>query len=75
MRTLIRSLVCLAALVCADSASAQTYPNKPIRIIVKNGHVNLEGVVDSEGDKTLAGIQASGVPEVFSVTNNLQISR
>ena len=24
---------------------------KPIRIIVKNGHVTLEGIVDSEGDK------------------------
>jgi len=24
---------------------------KPIRIIVKNGHVNLEGVIDSEADK------------------------
>src|ERR1700750_963951 len=27
---------------------------KPIRIIVKNGHVTLEGVVDSEADKNLA---------------------
>jgi hyperosmotically inducible protein len=46
---------------------------KPIRIIVKNGHVNLEGVVDSEGDKNLAGIRANGVPGIFSVTNNLQV--
>jgi hyperosmotically inducible protein len=46
---------------------------KPIRIIVKNGHVTLEGVVDSEGDKNIAGIRANGVPGVFSVTNNLQV--
>ncbi len=46
---------------------------KPIRIIVKNGRVTLEGVVDSEGDKNLAGVRANGVPNVFSVTNNLQV--
>ena len=46
---------------------------KPIRIIVKNGHVTLEGVVDSEADKNLAGLRANGVPGVFSVTNNLQV--
>src|SRR5579862_4791968 len=34
---------------------------EPIRIIVKNGHVTLEGVVDSEGDKNIAGIRANGV--------------
>ncbi|HME34739.1 MAG TPA: BON domain-containing protein [Candidatus Sulfotelmatobacter sp.] len=46
---------------------------KPIRIIVKGGHVTLEGVVDSEGDKNIAGIRANGVSNVFSVTNNLQV--
>jgi hyperosmotically inducible periplasmic protein len=46
---------------------------KPIRIIVKNGRVTLEGVVDSEGDKNLAGIRANGVSGTFSVTNNLQV--
>jgi hyperosmotically inducible protein len=48
---------------------------KPIRIIVKSGRVTLEGVVDSDGDKNLAGIRANGVPNVFSVTNNLQVSK
>ena len=48
---------------------------KPIRIIVKNGRVNLEGVVDSEGDKNLAGMRANGVSGIFSVTNNLQVSK
>jgi hyperosmotically inducible protein len=42
-----------------------------IHIIVNNGHVTLEGVVDSEGDKNLANLRANGVPNVFSVTNNL----
>jgi len=37
-----------------------------IHIIVKNGHVTLEGVVDSEADQELAGIRANGVPNVFS---------
>lgn len=46
---------------------------KPIRIIVKNGHVTLEGVVDSEMDKNLVNIQANGVSGVFSVTNNLRV--
>jgi hyperosmotically inducible periplasmic protein len=48
---------------------------KPIRIIVKNGRVTLEGVVDSESDKNLAGVRANSVPGVFSVTNNLQVSK
>jgi hyperosmotically inducible periplasmic protein len=46
---------------------------KPIRIIVKNGRVNLEGVVDNEADKNLAGLRANGVSGIFSVTNNLQV--
>lgn len=46
---------------------------KPIRIIVKNGRVTLEGVVDNEADKNLAGMRANGVPGIFSVTNNLQV--
>ena len=46
---------------------------KPIRIIVKNGHVKLEGVVDSDGDKNLAGMRANNVPGIFSVDNNLQV--
>lgn len=48
---------------------------KPIRIIVKNGHVTLEGVVANQADKNLAGIRANGVGGVFSVTNNLQLEK
>lgn len=44
-----------------------------IHIILKNGNVTLEGVVDSETDKNLAGLRASGVPNVFSVKNNLVV--
>jgi hyperosmotically inducible periplasmic protein len=46
---------------------------KPIRIIVKNGRVALEGVVDNEADKNLAGMRANSVPGIFQVTNNLQV--
>jgi hyperosmotically inducible protein len=46
---------------------------KPIRIIVKNGRVNLEGVVATQADKNLVGIRANGVSGAFSVTNNLQV--
>jgi hyperosmotically inducible periplasmic protein len=46
----------------------------PIHIIVKNGHVTLEGVVDNEADKELAYVQANGVPDVFSVTDNLRVA-
>jgi len=44
-----------------------------IHIIVKNGNVTLEGVVANQGDKNLVGIRANGVPNVFSVTNNLLV--
>ena len=46
-----------------------------IHIIVKNGNVSLEGVADNETDKNLAGLRANGVPNVFSVTNNLVVSK
>jgi hyperosmotically inducible protein len=45
----------------------------PIHIIVKNGHVRLEGVVANEGDKNIAGIRANGVPGAFSVENDLKV--
>src|SRR5665213_997323 len=43
----------------------------PIHIIVKNHNVTLEGVVNSVGDKDLAGLAAKGAPGVFKLTNNL----
>lgn len=48
---------------------------QPIRIVVKNGRVTLEGVVDNEADKNAAGIRANGVSGVFAVTNNLQVAK
>jgi len=47
--------------------------NPPIHIIVKNGNVWLEGVVGSESDKNIAGVQARSVGGTFTVKNNLQI--
>ena len=47
---------------------------QPIRIIVKNGNVTLEGVVDNENDKNIANIRARSVSGTFSVTNNLQVA-
>src|SRR5882762_2250118 len=47
--------------------------NPSIHIVVKNGHVTLEGVVSTIGDSRLAYITANGVPGVFSVTNHLII--
>jgi hyperosmotically inducible protein len=46
-----------------------------IHIIVNQGRVTLEGVVDSENDKNIANIRANGVPGVFSVTNNLRVEK
>ena len=46
--------------------------NPSIHIVVNGGHVTLEGVVSSEGDRRLAYMLANSVPGVFSVTNNLR---
>ncbi len=54
-----------------DRYALQAIP--PIHIIVANGHVTLEGVVNNQADKDMAGIRANGVPGVFSVTNNLRV--
>lgn len=45
-----------------------------IHIIVKGGHVTLEGNVDTQADKDAAGVYANGVPNVFSVANNLVVT-
>jgi hyperosmotically inducible protein len=47
----------------------------PIHIIVKRGHVTLEGIVPTRSDANLAYIAARGVPGSFSVTNNLQVEK
>ena len=59
-----------------DSLSRYAMGTQPsIHIIVKNGHVTLDGVVDNQMDRNLAGIYANGVPGVFSVTNNLRVAK
>ena len=47
----------------------------PIHIIVKNGHVTLEGIVNSQADKDAANVRANGVAGVFSVDNHLQVQK
>ncbi len=45
----------------------------PIHIIVNNGRITLEGVVESAVDKNLALSRVSGIPGTFAVTNNLNV--
>src|ERR1035437_7539392 len=47
----------------------------PIRIIVKNGNVTLEGVVGDKGDSDVANITANGVSGAFGVTNHLRVEK
>ncbi|HET9101402.1 MAG TPA: BON domain-containing protein [Acidobacteriaceae bacterium] len=46
-----------------------------IHIIVKNSRVMLFGVVDSQSDKSIAGLQAQTVPGVFNVQNDLIVAQ
>jgi osmotically-inducible protein OsmY len=48
-------------------------PAKPIRIIVDNGHITLEGTVQNTMDKQVAGIRANQLPGAFRVENNLVV--
>jgi hyperosmotically inducible protein len=46
----------------------------PVHLVVDNGRVTLYGVVDSQADKNLIELRAKTVPNVFSVTDNLQVA-
>jgi hypothetical protein len=46
----------------------------PIHIIVENGHVTLNGAVGSQVDKQIAVTRVKQIPDVFDVTDNLQIN-
>ncbi len=62
--------------IYGDPALATRYGYRalpPIHIIVKNGHVRLEGVVANKGDKDIVNARANTVPNVFSVDNALQV--
>jgi osmotically-inducible protein OsmY len=50
-------------------------PTHPIRIIVDNGHVKLEGTVISPLDKQVAEMKVLGMSGVFSVENDLQVKK
>jgi hyperosmotically inducible protein len=56
-----------------DRYGFQAVPS--IHIVVANGNVSLEGVVNTEADKNLAGLKANGVSGVFSVKNNLRVDK
>ena len=45
----------------------------PIHIVVRDGHVTLEGVVNASMEKAVANAQANAVAGVFSVVNNLRV--
>jgi len=48
---------------------------KPVRIIVDHGHVTLEGVVQSQLEKDVAGVNAAAVGlREGPVSNNLQVA-
>lgn len=66
----------LARAIYGDSA-LQRYaidPQAPIRIVVKNGHVTLAGVVDAAMDRQIAEARARSVPGVFDVKNELMVA-
>ncbi len=64
----------LRALMNAGGLSQYFWEAAPsIHIIVNNQRVTLKGFVNSEGDKNLATITAKEVPNVFQVTNDLQV--
>jgi hyperosmotically inducible protein len=65
-----------ARAIYGDSTLATRYGFQAmpsIHIIVKNGHVRLEGVVANQMDKQIAGTRANSVPNVFSVDNELRV--
>ncbi len=66
------------AAIYGDPAISDRYGYRAvpsIHIIVKNGHVDLEGGVANQAHKNLINIRANGVPNVFSVTNDLIVEQ
>jgi hyperosmotically inducible periplasmic protein len=56
--------------------SRYSWPAVPsIHVIVNGGQVWLEGVVDNQPDKDVAGLRANGVSGVFQVTNDLRVEK
>jgi osmotically-inducible protein OsmY len=71
----IRRRVYRKLFLAADMHRYLMSPVPDIHIIVKRGHVTLEGVVGSDSDKQLALIITRGMPGIFSLTNNLIIGQ
>ncbi len=70
----IRRAVARAIYGDAEIGTRYGYQALPsIHIIVDNGHVTLKGVVDNQMDDTIIRMRANQVPNVFSVTDDLQI--
>lgn len=46
-----------------------------IHIIVKGGHVTLEGLVSTDADSRLALLAVKQIPGIFSVQNNLKVEK
>ena len=45
-----------------------------IHIVVRNGHTTLYGIVDNDGDRTIAEMKAREVSGVFSVENEIVVA-
>ena len=63
------------ALSFARFPGMQPFGTYPIHIIVKNGRTMLLGIVDSESDKSVAGVRAREVTGVFGVENELAVAK
>lgn len=57
------------------TAAAAIDPAHPVRIVVKHGHVTLEGFVNTQVEKQMAESRLFGLSGVFSVTNNLTTNK
>ncbi len=50
-------------------------PLPPVRILVKNGDITLVGSVPTQADKDALNIRVNEIPNVFSVKNELVVSK
>ncbi|HVW08973.1 MAG TPA: BON domain-containing protein [Bryobacteraceae bacterium] len=70
------SRIAIYRAIYGDPALSSRYAYRAapsIHIIVKNGHVRLEGSVANQMDKQIAETRAKTVPGVFSVVDDLQV--
>jgi osmotically-inducible protein OsmY len=48
-------------------------PLPPVRILVKNGDITLVGMVPTQADKDALNLRVNGIPNVFTVKNELVV--